>query len=86
MRATRHRNFVAYLFTEHPQSLGMSWAKHGGGAAKIGFELIATGAACLVHALIPGFFAETTSKTISRLNSEIHERGNSRARHAGGWR
>ena len=45
---------VDRLFLEHPRSLGMSWAGHGVGAVKIGAELIGAGAACIIHAAVPG--------------------------------
>ncbi|HET7315952.1 MAG TPA: DUF6356 family protein [Sphingomicrobium sp.] len=72
MNAMHHNgNLTERLFVEHPRSLGMSWGEHGAGAAKIGFELIAVGFACLVHAVIPALFAETTSNTINRLHAHI---------------
>ena len=62
------------LFTEHPRTLGMSWAQHGIGAAKIGAELVAVGVACLVHAVVPGLFTETAGRTIMRMHSEMMRR------------
>ena len=35
------------MFTDHPRSLGMTWASHGAGAVRIGAELIGAGVACL---------------------------------------
>ena len=62
------------LFTEHPRSLGMSWAAHGKGAAKIGGELLAAGSACLIHAIVPGWFTQTAGKTVDRIHSEMLRR------------
>ena len=62
------------LFTDHPRSLGMSWARHGIGAARIGGELIAAGGACLVHAIVPGWFTQTAGRTVDRLHSEMLRR------------
>jgi hypothetical protein len=62
------------LFVEHPRSLGMSWAGHGLGAVKIGGELIAAGAACLVHAAVPGWFTRTAGKTVTRIYDHMQER------------
>ena len=74
MDSIRTGNLASRLFTDHPRSLGMSWAHHGLGAAKIGGELIAVGTACLVHALIPALFTQTAGKTISRMHSEMLRR------------
>jgi hypothetical protein len=74
MDSIRTGNLANRLFVDHPRSLGMSWAEHGIGAAKIGFELVAVGIACLVHAVVPGLFTQTAGKTISRMHSEIVNR------------
>ena len=68
------KNLGARLFTEHPQSLGMTWASHGAGAVRIGAELIGAGAACLVHAAVPAWFTQTAGKTVDRLHSEMVRR------------
>ncbi len=62
------------LFLEHPRSLGMSWAKHGIGAAKIAAELIGAGCAVLVHAVVPGWFTETGGRTVTRIYDHIQSR------------
>ncbi len=62
------------LFIEHPRSLGMSWLEHGVGAAKIGGEMIGAGAACIVHALVPGWFTQTAGKTVERLHDHMVQR------------
>ena len=62
------------LFTEHPRSLGMSWAGHGLGAVKIGAELLGAGAACFVHAVVPGAFTQTAGKTVARIYDHIQAR------------
>ena len=66
--------FAARMFVDHPRSLGMSWASHGLGAAKIGVELIAAGAACLVHAIVPGWFTQTAGKTITGMYDHMMKR------------
>lgn len=70
---------VRELFTDHPQSLGMSWAGHGLGAVRIGFTMIGAGAACLVHALVPGWFTETAGRTVVRLHDHMQQRRSSAA-------
>ena len=74
MDSIRTGNLAYRLFAEHPRTLGMTWAQHGVGAAKIGVELIAVGGACLVHALVPGLFTQTAGKTVTRLHSEMVRR------------
>ena len=65
------RGLADRLFAEHPRSLGMSWAEHGSGAVKVGFQLIGAGCAALVHAAIPGIFGETASRTVIRIHDHI---------------
>ena len=79
MATTQHREqgdkgMMDRLFLHHPRSLGMSWARHGAGAVVIGATLIAAGAACLVHALVPGWFTQTAGKTVSRMNDHMVRR------------
>ena len=62
------------LFAEHPRSLGMSWGGHAVGAVRIAGELIGAGAACLVHALVPGWFTETAGRTVTRIYGHMQER------------
>jgi len=62
------------MFTDHPRSLGMSWWDHGVGAVKIGGEMIGAGAACLVHAVVPGLFTETAGRTVVRLHDHMQQR------------
>jgi hypothetical protein len=62
------------IFTDHPRSLGMSWASHGAGAVKIGAELIGAGAACIVHAIVPVWFTETAGRTVLRLHDVMVKR------------
>lgn len=65
---------VDRLFLEHPRSLGMSWAGHGVGAVKIGAELVGAGLACLVHAVVPGWFTQTAGKTITNMYDHMMKR------------
>ncbi len=62
------------LFADHPRTLGMSWAAHGAGAAKIGLVLIGAGAACFIHAIVPGWFTHTAGKTVSDIYDEMRRR------------
>jgi hypothetical protein len=73
--ADRHQRtasgFASRLFSEHPKSLGMSWASHGIGAVRIGGELIAAGCACVIHAIVPAWFSETAGRTVVRLHGHM---------------
>lgn len=62
------------LFVDHPRALGMSWFDHAAGAARIGGEMIGAGAACVIHAIIPGLFTETAGRTVERLHRHMLER------------
>jgi hypothetical protein len=58
------------LFTDHPATVGESYAQHFESAVGFGFRMIWGGLICLVHALIPGAFATRGSDMIC----ELHER------------
>lgn len=70
----RQSGLMRRLFVEHPRSLGMSWAKHGAGAVVIGATLVGAGAACLIHALVPGWFTQTAGKTVERMHDHMMRR------------
>ena len=74
VRQGRAAGSVRRLFVEHPRSLGMSWLEHGAGALKISGELVAAGAACAVHALVPGWFTETAGRTVTRVYDHMQKR------------
>ena len=67
-------SLAARLFTAHPRSLGMSWAQHGAGAVRIGARLMGAGAACVVHALVPGWFTQTAGRTVASLHQSMLDR------------
>ena len=73
-RAQGKSGLLSHLFVEHPRSLGMSWAEHGIGAVAIGATLVGAGLACLVHALVPGWFTQTAGKTVTRIYDHIQQR------------
>jgi hypothetical protein len=68
------RGMMHRLFIDHPRSLGMSWSEHGIGAVVIGATLVGAGAACIVHALVPGWFTQTAGKTVARIYDHIQNR------------
>jgi hypothetical protein len=49
----------------------MTWAGHGSGAFKVGFQLIGAGIAAIIHGVIPGIFGETASGTVTRVYDQI---------------
>lgn len=55
------------LFTDHPDSVGESYAEHLLTAAGFGTRLVLTGCACLIHALLPFLFVKTGSQQIAAL-------------------
>jgi len=59
------------LFREHPQALGMSWWSHAVGAVRIGTDMTRAGAACFIHAIVPGWFTQTAGRTVERLHSHM---------------
>ena len=44
------------------------------GAVKIGAELIGAGLACIVHAMVPGWFTETAGRTVERMHDHMVQR------------
>ena len=65
---------LGQLFTDHPKSLGMSWATHGAGAVVIGARMIGAGLACIVHAVVPALFTETAGRTVMSLHDHMVRR------------
>ena len=61
-------------FLDHPRSVGEGYLEHQRMALGFGAELIAAGAACLVHALIPCLFQHTASHAIARLSARVRLR------------
>lgn len=70
----RRASLLSRLFVDHPRSLDMGWARHGAGAVRIGARLIGAGAACLVHAIVPGWFTMTAGRTVQSLAGEMERR------------
>lgn len=58
-------------FTEHPASVGETYAEHLKTASGFGFTMIATGFACLIHGLVPSLFEHTASHAIVRLHDRM---------------
>ncbi|WP_331539706.1 DUF6356 family protein [Acidocella sp.] len=54
-------------FTEHPASVGETFAEHFRAAGSFGASMLSAGRACLVHALLPSLFTYTGLNTVRRL-------------------
>lgn len=61
-------------FTEHPTAVGETYLVHLRAAAGFGFQMVAAGLACLVHALLPFLFVHTGSDCVYRLHERMHAR------------
>jgi hypothetical protein len=59
------------LFTEHPQSVGETYAEHMARASWFGGRMVVAGLACMVHALLPFVFVRTGSQAIEELNARM---------------
>ena len=65
---------IGRMFSDHPRSLGMSWASHAAGAVNISTRLIGAGLACLIHAVVPAWFTETAGRTVANMSEEMARR------------
>lgn len=65
---------IGRLFTDHPRSVGESYAEHARTATHFGLAMLKGGAACLVHALVPAWFTRTGSNTARQLHAEMTRR------------
>lgn len=71
-------NALDSLLTRHPREIGESYTEHAGHAVYIGARMIAAGVACLVHALLPGLFIRTASRTVDDIQSLMAKRTDSK--------
>jgi Family of unknown function (DUF6356) len=58
-------------FTEHPATVGETYAQHFQTAAGFSMRMIAGGLACLVHAVFPFLFESTGSAAIRSLHERM---------------
>ncbi len=59
------------LFTEHPSSIGETYWQHLLHASAFAFRMIASGAACLLHAFLPFVFVNRASDAIIELHRSM---------------
>lgn len=65
---------IERLFLSHPRTVNESYAQHLGVASRFGIKMIAGGAACLVHAIVPALCVRTGSDTVKTLYGEMKSR------------
>ena len=58
-------------FLDHPRSVNESYLEHQAHALKFSGSLLMAAGACFIHALVPGLFVRTGSRTIERLHDEM---------------
>lgn len=68
------------LFLRHPRSIGESYVQHLGAAMRFALDLFGAAAACLLHALVPGLFERSASRTVARLHAQLKRRVTGAAR------
>jgi len=62
---------IKRAFTEHPASVGESYAQHMGMAFGFGGKMVVAGFACLLHGLFPFAFKSTGRKCIEDLHTRM---------------
>jgi hypothetical protein len=67
------------LFTDHPHSVGETYFGHLCFALGFGARMVAGGAACIVHGVLPFLCTSTGSRTVAGLMDVIRR---SQQRHA----
>lgn len=61
----------AKLFLDHPRSVGETYLEHMGVALSFAGPFLLAGLAAIVHAIVPGLFQKTGSRTILSLHQRI---------------
>ena len=65
---------ISKLFTDHPRSIGETYGEHARTAFSFGWRMAVGGFACMVHAVVPGLFIKTASRTVVQLDAEMRGR------------
>ncbi|HYZ48072.1 MAG TPA: DUF6356 family protein [Sphingomonas sp.] len=66
------------LFRNHPREVGETYVEHFAAAGGFGLKMIAGGAACVVHAIVPGLFVTTGSGTVKKLYDQMVAKRNAK--------
>ncbi|MBX9797239.1 DUF6356 family protein [Sphingomonas sp.] len=64
------------LFTDHPASVGESYAAHFGVATRFGARMVWGGARCMVHGLLPFLWQTAGSDTVNELHATLVRKRN----------
>ncbi|MFP4004309.1 MAG: DUF6356 family protein [Alphaproteobacteria bacterium] len=64
-------SLIDRLFLEHPRSVGETYTEHLGMAWSFAARMIAGGAACFVHGLLPFLFVTTGSRAVQDLYTRM---------------
>lgn len=59
------------LFTQHPHEMGETYWEHQRFALGFAFSLFAAGAACALHAVVPGLCKRTGSRAVETLHARL---------------
>ena len=59
---------IKRAFTEHPASVGETYAEHMGMAFGFGAKMVLSGLACLIHGIFPFLFVRTGRRCIEELH------------------
>jgi hypothetical protein len=65
---------IAKLFIDHPRAIGETYTQHAAIALSFGARMVTGGLACMVHAVVPGVFVKTASRTVVQLDAEMRGR------------
>ena len=63
---------IINVFTEHPKTVGESWARHARFALSASGLLVRAALAAAIHAVVPALFETTASRTVDELHARIH--------------
>jgi hypothetical protein len=64
------------FFTEHPATVGESYAEHLQMASSFGAAMVLGGIACMIHGIFPALFVKTGSTTVLKLHDRMISKRN----------
>jgi hypothetical protein len=62
---------ISKLLTEHPTSVGETYAQHCAHAIGFGTRMVLAGVACILHGLLPFLFVRTGSRAVAQLHERM---------------
>lgn len=65
---------IRRIFLDHPCDVGETYSQHASIAASFGGRMLAAGAKCLVHAIVPSLFPTAGSDAVRQLHRELDGR------------